>query len=83
MGIHANRCRIYNYRCVRVQFKIGIIIYTGTGDDDYICPKFLKNGYSCHRGATASEYKRFSVADWIDNDDTLPEEKDEYHGDKK
>ncbi|MBR4304293.1 MAG: dCMP deaminase family protein [Clostridia bacterium] len=30
-----------------------------------------------------TEYKRFAVADWIDNDDTLPEEKDEYHGDKK
>ena len=30
-----------------------------------------------------TEYKRFSVAEWIDNDDTLPEEKDEYHGDKK
>ena len=30
-----------------------------------------------------TEYKRFSVADWIDNDDTLPEEADEYHGDKK
>ena len=30
-----------------------------------------------------TEYKRFAVADWIDNDDTLPEEADEYHGDKK
>ena len=30
-----------------------------------------------------TEYKRYMVSEWIDNDDTLPEEKDEYHGDKK
>lgn len=29
------------------------------------------------------DYKRFSVEEWIENDDTMPEEKDEYHGDRK
>jgi len=32
---------------------------------------------------TKDEYKRFKVEEWIESDDTMPQEKDEYNAEKK